>query len=322
MFATFLQETFRRFGGQPMDLEQQSQLTQAVEHVVDETYGRLRLIPGYAQRLREPVQNTFRHIDALVEAIPEAVLCCRDTFVSDPRVNAFFATPAHVREVFSHSREVRDLFQERPDADECWALLCMHKEEHSQLGMELSGDAVRREVMQTGVSFTDHQVLSPGATEEDARQALKCCIFDSLLAYMRRKAGHAKENLLDLEHRRRILQGRMRSSSDLDELQRQIDEIDTSLAGVDLRLMTLEDHLIFIEGVLQQPELYVSRQDGSLRLDRMGIRRNDGSGQELYLTEIHVACHGPRIAALVRFPRKELLPQQDYLKQADLFLAQ
>ena len=62
----------------------------------------------------------------------------------------------------------------------------------------------------------------------------------------------------------------------------------------------------------------------SLRLNRQAAKLELGSlgpGHELELSEIHIASHQPRIGALVRFPRGELLPQPDMLKQADLFLA-
>ncbi len=150
-------------------------LSQAVEHVVDETYPRLRIIPSYGQRLSGPVSKAFHHVDTLVEQIPEAIPCHRSAFVSDTRVNAFFSGPQQLLEVFSQSRDVRELFDTMPDAHECWALLCMRKEERQRFGLALEGDEVRKDVMQTGVSFTDHQLVSPGCTEADARKALKCC---------------------------------------------------------------------------------------------------------------------------------------------------
>jgi hypothetical protein len=45
------------------------------------------------------------------------------------------------------------------------------------------------------------------------------------------------------------------------------------------------------------------------------------SGNQVPLFEIRVASHTPRVGALVRFPRAELLPRQDFVRGADLFLA-
>lgn len=334
MITAFLQETFRFFGGGADWLDQKRAnplsvvtLTRAVEHVVNETYGRLRVIPGYAERLREPVEKSFLHIDSLVESVPEAIVCCRSVFVSDPRVNAFFTGPSQLQEVFSHSEDVRQLFNASPEADECWALLCMRKKERRQFGMALEGGELRKDVMQTGVSFTDHQVLSPGASNADARRALKSCIFNSLLAYIRLRAKTAKEGAVELESRRRMLQGRLghqASDAEAAQLQARIDEVEQELVARELRLDSLEDHLEFIASVLGNPAQYVNRNQHDLRLNRLGVKLEDDSAETGYtvpLSEIRVACHNPRIAALVRFPRTELLPRQDYLQKADLFLA-
>ena len=76
--------------------------------------------------------------------------------------------------------------------------------------------------------------------------------------------------------------------------------------------------------MLAHPEQYVYRDQHELRLNRLGVKLEDDSTEAGYtvpLSEIQVAYHKPRIAALVRFPREELLPRQDYLQKADLFLA-
>jgi hypothetical protein len=334
MLSAFLQATFARLNGGLAAWNQAGggsapnaiDFSQAVEHVVDETYPRLRMAPGYARRLRGPVENAFRYIDELVESIPPAILCCRSNYVSDPQVNAFFAGPDHIQKVFSESEEVRSLFDSSPDVCECWALLCMRKEERRQFGMDLAGDDVRREVLQTGVSFTDHQIVSPGVEEADARRALKCCIFNSLLGYARRRAKTAKETALELGNRRKALQGRLTRASDehaARELQAQIDQLEQGLAQESLKLVTLNDHLEFVAEVLGNPAQYVSRGGHDLRLSRLGIKlegQSDKAGYEVPLAEIHVACHEPRIAALVRFRRDELLARHDYLRKADLFL--
>lgn len=334
MITAFLQEAFRllgerlavRRGNGDGDAGRCIPLSQAVEYVVDEAYGRLRVIPGYAERLKGPVESAFLYIDELVESIPDAILCCRSAFVSDPRVNAFFTGPNHMREIFSSSEEVRNLFDAAP-VEECCALLCMHKEERRHLGMALEGGELRKEVLQTGVSFTDHQLFSTGADQADARRALKCCIFNSLLAHIRLRVKTAKERAAELENRRSMLRGRLRheaSEADAMRLQARIEEVERDLAARELCLDSLENHLEFIATVLGDPARYVRCNQYDLRMNRLGVKLEEGSADSGYtvpLYEIHVADHKPRIAALVRFPRAELLPRQDYLQKADLFLA-
>lgn len=335
----FLEEVFRRFGGASAswaDVDDKGHpcgvaVTQTVEHVVDETYGRLRAVPGYSRRLRGPVAATFSYVDQLADGMPGAMLCCRSAFMEDPRVNAFFVNPQHLQEVFSENVEVRELFDRHPDAEECWALLWMKREERKQLGMSLVGEAVQRDVMQTAVSFTDHQVVSPGRSEEEARRSLKCRIFNGLLAYIRNRASSVKTTASELEHRLKALRGRLKRSAEAEDveesrltLQAQIKDLESQLVHQDLRLASLEDHLDFVVDVLENPAQYLSSCSCSIRLSRMGIKLEGDSpdaGYEVSLSEVRFAAKEPRVGALVRFPRSELLPRQDFLVKADFFLA-
>lgn len=335
--GSFLQDIFLRFGevvpswGAAEDEEQSCAgvLTEAVEHVVDATYDRLRCLPGYSRRLREPVAATFRYIDELVEGVPGAIHCCSTAFSDDPRVNAFFVDPRHLQEVFSQNTQVRDLLAANPQVDECWALLCMRKDERQRFGMSLVGDTVQREVMQTAVSFTDHQVLAPGGSEGEARRSLKCCIFNGLLGHIRSQAGDAKTGAMKLEIRRKSLLGRLKKAASEQggespqEVQAKIDDLERELASGCPRLVSLEDFLDFVVEVLGSPERYLSGCPGSIRLSRLGIKLEGepvGNGDEIPFYLIQVASHTPRVGALVRFPRADLLPPQDFVRRADLFL--
>jgi len=335
--GSLLQEIFSRFGGtfKPWDDEEATEppcsgtLTQVIEHVVDETYSRLRFLSGYSQRLRGPVATALDHIDALVEGVPEAILCSRAAFSQDRRVNAFFAGPNHLQEVFSRSAEVHDLLEANPETEACWALLCMKIEEHRQLGVALVGDVVRKDVMQTTVNFIDHQVLSPATSETGARCSLKHCIFNGLLAYIRKRARDDDIKVTELESRRDFLVTRLRRNTPEDDdesrtaLQQELDEIGETLAREIPQLASLESRLDLVADVLGNPAQYVSGNLRTVRLNRMGIKLDSDradTGDAVPLFEIQVAGQGTRIGTLVRFPRAELLPRQDLVRKADLFL--
>lgn len=339
MLGEFLEGTFRRFRGtfgswdDELDANPSctASLDQAVELVVDETNRRIRAIPGYARRLRRPVATAFHYIDRMVEQVPGVLACGRASFGEDPHLNAFFVNHGHLQEVFSQSREVRDLFDSDPTLDECFALLCMKREEHRRLGVELVGDQLRKDVMQATVSFSGHQLVSPGVDESAARCALKCCIFKSLLSSMRNKTVNAKKRTVELENRRRALRGRLsraggRASGDVaaQDLEAQIDAVERELRDLEPRLVSLEDHLHFVVETLGHPESYLSADSSELFVDRMGVKRDgaaSGSAFKLSLAEIKISQQQPRVAALVRFPREELLPNRDFLQQASLFLS-
>jgi len=281
--------------------------------------------------LTGPVSLTFQYIDEMVEKTPVAFPCRRSAFVEDPRINAFFASAQHLQEVFSQSEEVRQVFEREPDADECWGLLCMRKEERTKLGMAAVDGAIRRDVLQTAVNFTDHQVVSPGTTESEARCALKCCIFKSLLADIRNKVTSARSRSGELETRLSALQGRLRrldngrkTGATRSKLCEEIAAVERELATVEPRLETNDDLLQYLTDELSNPGKFVRMQTRSLRLNRMGTRIEVGSsepGYDLDVSEISVASREPRVSAMVRFPRAELLPKEDFLKKANLFLS-
>lgn len=340
MLTDFLNDMFRRFGGEFVTWSEEDtpgpkcerNLDQAVDFVVEETSSRLRAVSGYARRLRKPVATTFQYIDKIIEQVPGVFPCRRSAFSEDPMVNAIFVNYTHLQEVFSESKEVRELFYTNPAAEECHALLCMQRKERRQLGMALVGDEVRKDVLQATVSFTDHQVVSPGVQEADTRCALKCCVFKSLIAHIRSEANRARTRSSDLQTRHRTLRSRLKRleaesvhGTAGNELVRQIDAIEKELQNLEPRLVSLEDHFQYVADVLSHPDQYLSSYKQEIYIDRMGIKQKDDTGgttRKLSLDEIQIAHQHPRVAALVRFPREELLPEKDFLRESSIFLAQ
>jgi hypothetical protein len=339
MMAAFLQETFRRFSGNFSAWNKQARLyksesgvlIQAVEHIVDQTSRHLRAIPGYRRRLKGPVTDVFLYIDDLIERIPGSFLCSRSTFSLDPRVRAFFVSPHHLQEVFSQNKDVREIFDANPLADECCALVCMRMEERQKFGVALIGDRLHREVLQTTVSFRHHHVYSPGVSEADSRRALKCCIFNGILTHIREKLIEAKVSHIEHKKRLSLLRIQLREAEQQDAvekersgLQMQIEALENTLINAARRPPTLEDHLAFVSGVLRNVDQFISASFQHLHLTHMGIKVDQESKEpanEIDIVEIRIANKEPRVAALVRFPRCELLPKTEFLLQTNSFFA-
>ena len=335
IMASFLEEAFNRLGrgasahfglARPSD---SGFLARAVERVVDETSPRLRAVPGYRRRLEGPVTDLFRYIDELVEFMPGSFQCSRSAFSADPRVKSFFGNPRHMQEVFSQNKEVRELFDASPRAEECYALVCMRMEERQRFGMALTGDSVHREVMQTSVSFTDHQVYTPGVSEKDARQALKCCIFSGILNYIRKQLNDART--CDIERRKQLsmLRSQLRQADRQAMLEKQqtdlrmkIEDLEESIKQAARRPTTLHDNLALVTDLLHNASQIVSAGFQHLRLSHMGIKVEQDSGipaYELDIAEFRIASREPRVAVLVCIPRCELLPKTEFLLHAESY---
>ena len=339
MNTTFLEETFTRFSGGVSAWHKQAKtyqsesdvLKQATEYVVDQTSPQLRAIAGYRRHLKGPVTDAFSYIDKLVERIPASFLCSRSTFGLDPRVKTFFVNSHHLQEVFSQNKDIREIFDENPLADECCALMCMHMEERQRFGVALIGDRTHREVLQTTVSFRDHQVYSPGVREPDARRALKCCIFNGILAHIREKLVEARTSRI--EHRKQLgmLRIQLRKAERQDAIEkdrgvllRQIEELGNTLINAAQHPPTIQDRLAFVSDVLIYADQFISASSRHLHLTHMGIKVDEESNEPAYefdLTEIRIGNKEPRVAALVRFPRCELLPKAEFLQQTESLFA-
>jgi hypothetical protein len=295
-----------------------------VERVVDGTDGRIRLVSGYRNKLQDVIRSSLAFADELVEQIPGSIEVNRHTFVSDPYVNAYFANVADMRTIFSHSSEIKDFMEGYGDneAMECCALLCMHMSEKTVLGMELSGDILKKDVCQLAINFTDHRIYAPAPREPETRQGLKQCLFDGLvtnalerITQMRLQSFKLKSELQILKSRQRRQQMALQKSADAAtssgyaETCRQLEQLETELAKTPLA--TPQAAMEQVLTVFKNPEDFVRLRKFSLTLNKMGILVGENSGQpcnELNLTEVTIGEGTPRIVTLARFPRGEILP--------------
>lgn len=299
-------------------------IQRTVERVVDGTDGRIRLVSGYRNKLQDVIRSSLAFADELVEQIPGGVEVNRHTFVSDPYVNAFFANVADMRTIFSHSSEIMDFMEGYGDNDamECCALLCMHMSEKTVLGMELSGDILKKDVRQVAINFSDHRIYSPAPREPETRQGLKQCLFDGLvtnalerITQMRLANFRLKSELQILKSRQRRQQMTLQKSADTTisagyaDTCLQLEQLETELGKIPLA--TPQAAMEQVITVFKNPEDFVRLRKFSLTLNKMGILVGDDSGQpcnEISLTEVTIGEGAPRIVTLARFPKCEILP--------------
>jgi hypothetical protein len=317
-----------------LDARQRALLEEAVEGVVDGIEPKMRLVRGYQKKLQPVVATARAYIDALVEEIPGPLFITPKAFVKDPYVNAFFATPREVSTVFSGSTELREFFArpENVDTDVACGLLCMVEEEKSVLGMELAQGAVRRDVRQTAVNFSDHKVLTPGATEADARLGLKNCIFNALVSHALQHIADLKAQRRELQDQRRILYARLRArqayNGGLDTLLATASAGEAGSGDIEGKLAETEaqldqtpaahdaprDYLREVIAIIEQPQEFIRLRRVSFQLTRMGIKVEDNSDQPAHsieLAEIEVTNVLKRVVAIVCYPRDAMLPDSD-----------
>jgi hypothetical protein len=303
-------------------------IDRTIERVVEAVDGRIRLVGGYRKKLHHVIRNSLDFTEALIDRFPRAIEVSSRTFVSDPYVNAFFANTRDVQVIFSQSSEIRDFMEDyaHENVSQCCALLCMHRQEKTVLGVELAGDAVKKDVKQTAVNFTDHRIYSPAPTEEETRQGLKNCLFEGLVTNSLERVVQLKLSNQRLQHERQMLQARLRHAQYQlgrqsgrapaePDCRREIEETRLKLEKTehDLRKIHLATPQVSLEQVIEvfsSPERFVRLQESTLRLNKMGIKISESVRQPantLNLTEVTIGEQPPRVVTLAKFPRDEFL---------------
>jgi hypothetical protein len=309
-----------------------SEVLDKVEYVVNGTDSHIRLVPGYKNKLQGIVKSALEFSDEIVNQIPGSISVSETTFTSDPYVNAFFANVTDLQSVFSHSPEVQDYMADsQTDNDCCCALLCMHYTEKKVLGMELSGDVLKKDVLQDAVSFSDHRIYSPARDESETRAGLKNCLFQGLVTNSLERIVQHRLASHRLQSRHQMLSARLRrhnqSLREMDkdsraaiDIIRAIEEIGQELRKteeimLETPVLTPQVLLDQVAVVLSHPEEFVQIRRFSLRLNKMGIKLSADSqqpGNDLNLTEVTIGNELPRVVALVTFPKQELIPRKAF----------
>ena len=161
----------------------ESLIEMAIERAVDGTYPRLRALPGYRKRLRDPVIHAIDHAISLVDTLPVPLSAVAAEYSKDPRLPALFVSPEHMREVLGNDNVLGDFRDNHPESGEpITALLLAERKESNTLGVEMDGEIMRRDVAQVSVSFRRHRVVDPANSEDEARRLLKRRAFDHLIS--------------------------------------------------------------------------------------------------------------------------------------------
>jgi hypothetical protein len=307
--------------------ERLAALRDAIEQVVDASEPRLRLVGDYADKLVDAVDAALTHCHQLTRQLPPALILSARAWASDPRVNAFFATVADLRATLSEPRSVREFFQQPSQPEECFALMLMVKQETETFGAALAGDTLVREVRQIRVSFSEHQLYFPAASETELRQNLRQRMLVFLASRAREQIGELRARRDALEEQRRQLRAQLQalrgqarglrpllSSADADErrlatLEQRLARTEEELTDARKPLTTLDDYLEQVRRIVGQPEPYLHLHPLSLRLNRLGVKLDAESsepGETLALCQWD-SLEERRIGALVRFGRGELL---------------
>lgn len=330
----------RDAGAHPHDEQEIAGLTERVLRLSP----RLRLVPRYEQRLGPAIGMALDYVRGLVAGLPAPLEASKAAWGSDPYIHAFFGTAHDVELAFSRSSDLREFFEASAGAQDACAVLGMTMTERHTLGVALEGDAMRAEVPQTTVSFSDHQVRICGTTDAALREEIVRRMLDQMVlqSLSNIAADTSRRDVLEREHgllkaRLRLLERQstgMRSVMGGDEqadagerarLREQIEQNDRELGELGDKSGALDRQLEGMAAVFKDARSCFSIESQRRRLSLMNVLLPEGStvpGHELELLTARVPGDPPlvRTFALVRFARAAMLSCTSLLDEAERLL--
>ena len=314
----------------------------AIERVVSGTDRRLHALGDYRKRLRQPVEQAVLHCISLVDALPAPVLISAQAYGDDHKLRALFASVEHLREVCGGMNMLRDYLADLsgPPPDEIFGLLLASREERNVFGMELDGDTLRRDVLQTAVNFFNHRYLGSADNELDTRWELKKRAFDFLIEKALEQLTSEKSKRRELDQQRHLLKrkldamraGQWGLGSMLDDAASQptnLAGLEAEIAAIEAELgkrhadrLGLEESLAHVADTLSHPEDWLAAREISLCLDYRGfkIAPSSAAGHEITLTELFSGTGERKTIMLGRIVRAELPEPADFWKTAKRYL--
>lgn len=310
----------------------------AIERAVDLTDARLRLVPGYRKRLRQPVIHAIDQVIALVDAIPVPLAASLDGYRVDFRLAALFASGEEMLQILGRDKGLRDYLAsaEGRGAERVTSLLVARGEERNILGMDLVGDQVRRDVAQVSVSFAAHRLLEPHVSEPECRRFLKRRAFDHVLALALAEITETRVERADLQRQRDLLQRKLRAlkrgtlpfeaatSGQVDEagLQAELDTVTAQLGELGADEGVLKVHLGVVADRLADAEHQLWSEEVHLCLGPMNIRRDPGypSARQMVFHELRDDRGQRAVMLLVAIAPRDLPPVADFVSAAERYL--
>lgn len=324
--------------------QDRERVRESIERVMA-LHPQLQLARHYRKRLAPAVGTSLAYLRDLVDAVPAPREASTAAWAVDPYIHAYFAAPDDVASTLSRAAGLRAWFDNNGDLPEACAVLGMEMTERHILGVRQEGDTMRRDVPQTTLSFSDHQVRMCGRDDAELRNGIVARLLDQLALEGLARTAEDKSRRTALEKERALLKTRLQLlerqgrgirgliggdiAQDLAELERlaaQVDENAQNLAGLGLREEALDRELEHVRTVFAHPERHLAVSTRRLRLNRMNVvveGEDAEEGEELEFRIASVPTMPPRIRAfsLIRFARTSMLPQRSVFDEAEQLLA-
>jgi len=313
-------------------INRRKHIKQLIEKMVDDIDPRLRSISRYKKVLFPCVERLLSYAEEVCSRLPGPIEFSKENRRTNATVRALFANHRKMAEVFSRCQVVQDFFRTYPSADYAYMVLGMKKNETKAFGMQQQGDIIKREVLQTNVSFDDYRITHASRDEASLRfnmreRALHECVAQTIRQLMATQTynDELQEHELKLKMKLGMLQNQeeglgplMQDDGDLlrriRNIKAQLEKVEHRHGEVSKDVGTLDAFLSKTASLLKQPAELIDVAAVSLCVDRLNhLIEDDASNDEhrINLAQVTFSGDEKRVGLLAVFPRKELIVQKD-----------
>ena len=318
----------------------ENEIKQTVERVVEQVNPRLRAVGSYRKKLFPVVERAREYVEELTLRVPGPIPVDRESWSNQPLVNTLFGSVDRMRWVLS-GPAVRRYLKEHPVGGDCYAIIAAFPDVSGRLGVEMVSGIMRKDMRQSVLSFSEHEVAVVGGSEAEVREDLQGVALDLLVSLAVQDILEQESRVAEIEERLRIVKLKLRvadtrakgtgllldedldSLKDRETLTARVSELEKDLARESRGMGGLEQYLDRTVELLAHPEAHLGLERETLRLDRMNIVRketDDRPGREIEFTRVRRGDRLARVIALIRFERSEVLEDAERLKQVERYL--
>jgi hypothetical protein len=318
-------------------------INKATDRVIAGTDKRLQALASYHKQLRAPVEKAVVHVINLVDALPEPVELSQNTYGSDPRLHAFFASFKHMQEKVGAAKTVEAYLDKVAIADDpkIFGLLSIQREEKTRLGTVMQDDHLQREVEQVVVNFINHNFLGPSVSLQEAVFNVKKHAFDFMIKIAMERIITERTRHAELEQQQHLLKRKLKAMQagnwgfeemlrpeasgvkDYSSLEAEIESVEQQLENMGASHQVLDRTLQIIKDTLGKPEELLALHNIQIELDSMNIRADTSTAaktQKLELIEARSCIGATRILLPGWFPVEALPAERESIASAMRYL--
>lgn len=287
----------------------------------------LKEVENHSVRLSRPVAMALSFARQLTEKLGHPRRLDRNLWTKDPFIPILFDSPEDGAKVLRRSKVLRHVFETQTTED-CFFLMTMRRHEFEIMGSELDGEIIKRDVLQTVISFEDHAIPIAAFSEQKAH----AMISDEIVLYLAQLIPERLRQAVllrgELEHSEMLLKAQIRTLEQASRQHKSYDvpsEIRTKLKDglqeADLfadklkalpKNPTPPEYLGLVRNVLLHPDKHLFVDDVRVHVQEFGIKVPKEKGREIRFLEFRawgVQSMAVLFAAMGRESAVQLWPE-------------